>query len=203
MVVTTQTGRLMSSGALCRSELQAYTKTKTDEIVNLNNTISRLKKQLETYEAESYAQETKKDYSLQVASQKTLEYGQVMQLSTTSMPCSHVTLRLRSTSSSSIGIATIPQASTVKTVGRNWPAVILWLSMCMQVCMSTDNLFQRCRQRSKVAHGNVTNPLLQLEAIGNFVSDLGAIKELAQKTSVKSNMQPMPKIDKLSVAGDK
>lgn len=61
---------------MCRSDLQAYTKTKTDEIVNLNNTISRLKKQLETYEAESYAQETKKDYSLQVASQKTLEYGQ-------------------------------------------------------------------------------------------------------------------------------
>ena len=60
-----------------RSDLQAYTKMKTDEIVNLNNTISRLKKQLETYEAESYAQETKKDYSLQVASQKTLEYGQV------------------------------------------------------------------------------------------------------------------------------
>ena len=66
----------------CRSELQAYTKTKTDEIVNLNNTISRLKKQLETYEAESYAQETKKDYSLQVASQKTLEYGQVRQQAT-------------------------------------------------------------------------------------------------------------------------
>ncbi|DBB07814.1 TPA: hypothetical protein ACH3X3_009224 [Trebouxia sp. C0006] len=130
-----------------RSELQAYTKTKTDEIVNLNNTISRLKKQLETYEAESYAQETKKDYSLQVASQKTLEYG--------------------------------------------------------QVCMSTDNLFQRCRQRSKVAHGNVTNPLLQLEAIGNFVSDLGAIKELAQKNNVKSSMQSMPRLDKLSVAGDK
>ena len=62
---------------MCRSELQVYTKMKTDEIVNLNNTISRLKKQLETYEAESYAQETKKDYSLQVASQKTLEYGQV------------------------------------------------------------------------------------------------------------------------------
>ena len=61
---------------VCRADLQAYTKTKTDEIVNLNNTISRLKKQLETYEAESYAQETKKDYSLQVASQKTLEYGQ-------------------------------------------------------------------------------------------------------------------------------
>ena len=75
--------------------------------------------------------------------------------------------------------------------------------VCIQVCMSTDNLFQRCRQRSKVAHGNVTNPLLQLEAIGNFVSDLGAIKELAQKNNVKSSMQSMPRLDKLSVAGDK
>ena len=75
--------------------------------------------------------------------------------------------------------------------------------VCMQVCMSTDNLFQRCRQRSKVAHGNVSNPLLQLEAIGNFVSDLGAIKELAQKNNVKSSMQFMPRLDKLSVAGDK
>lgn len=69
--------------------------------------------------------------------------------------------------------------------------------------MSTDNLFQRCRQRSSVAHGNVTNPLLQLDAIGNFVSDLGAIKELAQKNNVKSGTQFMPKLDKLSLAGDK
>ena len=70
--------------------------------------------------------------------------------------------------------------------------------------MSTDNLFQRCRQRSKVAHGNVTNPLLQLEAIGNFVSDLGAIKELGQKNNVKSAAQTMAKVDRLSVvAGDR
>lgn len=69
--------------------------------------------------------------------------------------------------------------------------------------MSTDNLFQRCRQRSRVAHGNVTNPLLQLEAIGNFVSDLGAIKELGQKSNVKSAAQTMARADKLSVAGDK
>ena len=69
--------------------------------------------------------------------------------------------------------------------------------------MSTDNLFQRCRQRSKVAHGNVTNPLLQLEAIGNFVSDLGAIKEAAQKSSFKSNMQAAARGDRISVAGDK
>lgn len=69
--------------------------------------------------------------------------------------------------------------------------------------MSTDNLFQRCRQRSKVAHGNVTNPLLQLDAIGNFVSDLGAIKELAQKNSVKSSKEILPKMDKMSVAGEK
>lgn len=49
-----------------RSELQAYTKTKTDEILNLNNTISRLKKELESYELEAYAQESKKDYIMQV-----------------------------------------------------------------------------------------------------------------------------------------
>lgn len=69
--------------------------------------------------------------------------------------------------------------------------------------MSTDNLFQRCRQRSKVAHGNVTNPLLQLEAIGNFVSDLGAIKELGQKNVVKNAAQTTARADKLSVAGDR
>ena len=69
--------------------------------------------------------------------------------------------------------------------------------------MSTDNLFQRCRQRSRVAHGNVTNPLLQLEAIGNFVSDLGAIKELGQKNNVKGTAQTVARADKLSVVGDK
>ena len=69
--------------------------------------------------------------------------------------------------------------------------------------MSTDNLFQRCRQRSKVAHGNVTNPLLQLEAIGNFVSDLGAIKEAAQKSNFKSSMQAAARGDRASVAGDR
>ena len=69
--------------------------------------------------------------------------------------------------------------------------------------MSTDNLFQRCRQRSKVAHGNVTNPLLQLEAVGSFVSDLGAIKELGQKSNVKGGAQAMARADKMSVLGDK
>lgn len=54
-----------------------------------------------------------------------------------------------------------------------------------------------------MAHGNVTNPLLQLEAIGNFVSDLGAIKELSQKNSMKSAAQTMARADRLSAAGDK
>ena len=44
-----------------------------------------------------------------------------------------------------------------------------------QVCMATENLFQRCRQHSKVAHGSVSNPLAQLTIIGHFVSDLVAI----------------------------
>lgn len=102
-----------------RAELQVYVKQKTDEILNLNNQLARLKKELERYESEALSQETKKDYSLQVASQKTLEYGQVV--------------------------------------------------------LSTDNIFNRSRQRSKIGHAVESNPLLQLDVIGNFVSDLSAI----------------------------
>lgn len=64
-------------------------------------------------------QELKKDYSLRVASQRTLEYGQVV--------------------------------------------------------LSADNIFNRCRQKSHIAHPPETNPLQQLEIIGSYVSDLLAI----------------------------
>ncbi len=60
-----------------RAELQAYVKSNTDENLNLNNTISGKKKQLEELEQETYTLEAKKNYALQVASQRTLEYGQV------------------------------------------------------------------------------------------------------------------------------
>ncbi|GMH41990.1 hypothetical protein BSKO_09909 [Bryopsis sp. KO-2023] len=102
-----------------RAELQNYVRQKTESILNLNNKLSNLKKELEGYEAEALAHETRKDYSLQVASQKTLEFGQVI--------------------------------------------------------MSTDNIFNRCRNRSRIAHPAETNPLEQLEVIGNYISDLGAI----------------------------
>ncbi len=39
--------------------------------------------------------------------------------------------------------------------------------------MSTNNLYQRCLLKSKVAHAEEErNPAVQLEAIGNFVADL-------------------------------
>ena len=79
----------------------------------------RLKKELENFEGEAIVQESKKDYSLQVASQKTLEYGQVV--------------------------------------------------------LSTDNIFNRSRSRSKIGYPQESNPLQQLDVVGNFVSDLGAI----------------------------
>lgn len=63
---------------MCRAELQNYVRQKTEEILNLNNKLSHLKKGLEGYEVEALAHETRKDYSLQVASQKTLEFGQVI-----------------------------------------------------------------------------------------------------------------------------
>lgn len=102
-----------------RAELTLYVKQKTDEILNLNNSVARLKKELEGYEGEALVQEAKKDSSLQVASQKTLEYGQVV--------------------------------------------------------LSTDNIFNRCRLNSKIGYHAETNPLQQLDVVGNFVSDLAAI----------------------------
>mmetsp|Transcript_14208 Transcript_14208/g.36465 ORF Transcript_14208/g.36465 Transcript_14208/m.36465 type:complete len:311 (+) Transcript_14208:219-1151(+) len=102
-----------------RAELLQYSKMKTDEILNLNNQISQLKKQLEAHQLENLDYESKKDHSLQVASTRTLEYG--------------------------------------------------------QVCMATTNLFNRCRELSKIAHANLNSPVEQLEVVGNYVADLGAI----------------------------
>ena len=102
-----------------RTELQVYVKTKTDESLNLSNELARLKKELEGYEGDAMVQQAKKDQSLQVASEKTLEYGQVV--------------------------------------------------------LSTDNIFNRCRARSKIAYPSESNPLQQLDVIGNYVSDLAAI----------------------------
>lgn len=64
-------------------------------------------------------QELKKDYSLHVASQRTLEYGQIV--------------------------------------------------------LSADNVFNRCRQMSHIAHPPETHPLQQLDIIGAYMSDLVAI----------------------------
>ena len=41
-----------------------------------------------------------------------------------------------------------------------------------QVCLAIDSLFQRCIQRSKVAHSSRASILMQLDVIGNFVSDI-------------------------------
>lgn len=54
-------------------------------------------------------------------------------------------------------------------------ALVLMHTLFLQVVMSTDNLFQRVRVNSKISHAEERNPLHQLEAIGNFVSDLGNI----------------------------
>eukprot|EP01025_Chloroclados_australasicus_P060720 TRINITY_DN7828_c0_g1_i1.p1 TRINITY_DN7828_c0_g1~~TRINITY_DN7828_c0_g1_i1.p1 ORF type:complete len:313 (-),score=45.32 TRINITY_DN7828_c0_g1_i1:322-1260(-) len=102
-----------------RTDYIQYRKNKMDEILNLNNEIARLKKEVEQYEGAAMSQESKKDYSLQIASQKTLEYGVAI--------------------------------------------------------MSTDNLFNRCRSKSSIFYSQQSNPLNQLDVVGNFVSDLGYI----------------------------
>jgi hypothetical protein len=46
--------------------------------LNKNNHVARLKKQLEAIRLEAADQEALKDSSLQITSQNTLEYGQVL-----------------------------------------------------------------------------------------------------------------------------
>eukprot|EP00899_Mesostigma_viride_P009263 jgi/Mesvir1/18338/Mv14239-RA.1 len=60
-----------------RAELQLYSKQKMDEILNLNNKVSMLKKELESWERESQLMQSRQDTSLQSASAKMLELGQV------------------------------------------------------------------------------------------------------------------------------
>ncbi len=45
----------------------------------------------------------------------------------------------------------------------------------LQVVLSADNIFNRCRSKSRIGHPAESNPLHQLDVIGNYVSDLGAI----------------------------
>ena len=52
-------------------------KSKSDEILHHNNTISRLKKELEDNQLETYGLEAKKDKVVQAAAERTREIGQV------------------------------------------------------------------------------------------------------------------------------
>lgn len=67
-----------------RNETQLFQKQKTDDILNMNNRIARLKKHLESIRLASADEEAVKDSSLQVTSQNTLEYGQVRYICWTS-----------------------------------------------------------------------------------------------------------------------
>ena len=60
-----------------RSELQAYSKLKADEILSHNNAVSRLKQHLEALQRECLRLQSTMDHSLAVASAKQLEHGQV------------------------------------------------------------------------------------------------------------------------------
>jgi len=66
------------SADAARSQLAAFVKQRTDELLLLNNQLSQLKQQLEAYEQEAGVQEAAKDSTLKVASQRTLVYGQVV-----------------------------------------------------------------------------------------------------------------------------
>ena len=51
--------------------------------------------------------------------------------------------------------------------------------------MSTENLYNRVRANSKISHADETNPIPQLESIGNFVADCAYMLKASKKqTSV-------------------
>jgi hypothetical protein len=64
-----------------RTEMHAFVKERTDDILNWNNHIARLKKQRENILLAAHDEEALKDSALQVTSKNTLEYGQVRSLS--------------------------------------------------------------------------------------------------------------------------
>ena len=47
-------------------------------------------------------------------------------------------------------------------------------SVLAQVCMSTENLYSRCLEHSRVAHTEQMDPLVQLDVIGFYIGDLHA-----------------------------
>ncbi|GBF97344.1 flagellar associated protein [Raphidocelis subcapitata] len=61
-----------------RSELAAFTKRRSDELLLLNNRLAALKQQLEAHEQDAALQKAAKDGTLAVAGQRTLVYGQVV-----------------------------------------------------------------------------------------------------------------------------
>jgi hypothetical protein len=126
---------------------------KTDEILNLNNQISQLKKELEAHQLENLDYESKKDHSLQVC---TCPYTLPFCLHT---PFPHIFPQMSLTAACLL----CAQVASTRTLEYG------------QVCMATTNLFNRCRELSKIAHANVSNPVDQLEVVGNYVADLGAI----------------------------
>jgi len=60
----------------CRTETADYIKLHSNKALELNNRLSNLKKELQLLEQQAAVLEAQQDYSLQVAAQKTLEYGQ-------------------------------------------------------------------------------------------------------------------------------
>ena len=68
---------LSDAHLLCSAQTQIYMKSKSDEILHHNNNISRLKKELEDNQRESYNLEAKKDSIVQAAAERTREMGQV------------------------------------------------------------------------------------------------------------------------------
>lgn len=62
--------------------------------------------------------------------------------------------------------------------------------------LSADNIFNRCRSKSSIGHPAESNPLHQLDVIGNFVSDLGSIiKQFKQEQAKRASLASRAEIE--------
>ena len=113
-----------------------------------NNSVAVLKEQLERVREESRATEAGSRARAEVIAKYKMEHGQVCRL-----------LRL---------------CLLVFSPQKMRPSAQSTTSVLAQVCMSTENLYSRCLEHSKVAHTVQLDPLMQLDIIGFYIGDLHA-----------------------------
>lgn len=74
------------------------------------------------------------------------------------------------------------------SVSTSW---LLVLDCAKQICMAAENLFHRIDKMSVISRPPLEDPLKQLDAVGDYVTDLNYIQKAYKGTPKKET--PLPK----------